>query len=139
MSLRSYLDSRRGGKTDHNVTGLPPTRVNAPGINWAGKYKIPSEEYPAFLELLHDHVFVKGQACSLVEQHKTQSPILIDLDLKYAAGVRLTRRFGEAQMKEFVAAYADAFARFMEPPDEPLQFFVSVKPGPEKDDKNAVH
>ena len=139
MSLRSYLDTRRGGKTDHNVTGLPPTRVNAPGINWAGQYKIPSEEYPAFLELLHDHVFVKGQACSLVEQHKTQSPILIDLDLKYAAGVRLTRRFGEAQMKEFVAAYADAFARFMEPPDEPLQFFVSVKPGPEKDDKNAVH
>ena len=134
MSLRSYLDTRRGTKTDHNITGLPGGQVS-----WAGKYKIPANEYPAFLELLHDHVFVKGKACSLVEQHKPQSPILIDLDLCYAAGGPLRRRFSETQMREFVAAYADAFARFLEPITEPLQFFVSVKPAPEMDDKHSNH
>ena len=134
ISLRSYLDTRRGTKTDHNVTGMPGGQVN-----WGGKYKIPANEYPAFLELLHEHVFVKGKACSLVEQHKSQSPILIDLDLCYAAGGPLRRRFGEPQMREFVAAYADAFARFLEPPAEPLQFFVSVKPAPEMDDKHSTH
>jgi P4 family phage/plasmid primase-like protien len=133
LSLRSYLDTKRVSSADWNITGL------GSGQNgWIGKYKIPADEYPNFLSLLHEHVFVKGRACSLVERHKAQSPILIDLDLSYPAGGPLQRRFGETQMREFVAAYADAFTHFFEPPAEPLQFFVSVKPSPEKGD-NSTH
>ena len=128
LLLRQYLDTKRASSADWNITGL------GSGPNgWLGKYKIPTAEYPNFLALVHEHVFVRGKACNIVEGHKAQSPILIDLDLKYPGGGPLEPHFGEAQMKEFVAAYADAFAHFLKPPAEPLQFFVSVKPLPEKE------
>ena len=131
------MDTRRTKSDDWNITGLGtgPT-------GWVGKYKIPEDEYDAFLELAYEHVFVKGRAHSLVEKHKAQSPILIDLDFKYAAGGPLRRRFTGEQLRDFVAAYADAFARFFQPPKDedgeefPLQFFVALKPSPELESKD---
>ena len=147
LTLRQYLDSRRTTGTDWNVTGLRGTPDHN---NWLGKYSIPDDEYDAFLKLAHDHVFVKGRAHSLLEKHKTQSPILIDLDFRYAAGGPLRRRFTDDQLRDFVAAYADAIARFFEPPTDPdgapipLQFFVMTKPAAELDSahdqqKDGVH
>ena len=108
--------------------------------DWRGKFKIPPSEYDAFLELAHDHIFKKGKACSLLEKHKAQSPILIDLDFRYAAGGPLRRRFTMDQLREFVAAYVDAFARFFGPVDDaPLQFFVQLKPAPESDTAHDQH
>ena len=142
-SLRSYINERRTKTDDWNITGL------GTGLNgWIGKYKIPDEEYETFLQLAHDHVFVKGKAHTLLEKHKAQSPILIDLDFRYAAGGPLRRRFMTEQLRTFVAAYADAFARFFLAPknedgaDLPLQFFVAVKPAPEGSSdahKDGVH
>jgi P4 family phage/plasmid primase-like protien len=139
------------------------------GMNgWTGRYAIPEHEYDVFLQLVHEHVFKKSKACSLLEKHKPHSPVLIDLDFRYVAGGPLRRRFNAEQIRQFVAAYADAFARFFEPPrpagstsagildhDEddpeiyatkdspmPLQFFVMLKPSPEveKDThKDGVH
>jgi P4 family phage/plasmid primase-like protien len=138
------------------------------GMNgWTGRYAIPEHEYDVFLQLVHEHVFEKSKACSLLEKHKPNSPVLIDLDFRYVAGGPLRRRFNVEQIRQFVAAYADAFARFFEPPrpstsagildhDEddpevygaeastamPLQFFVMLKPSPEveKDThKDGVH
>jgi len=126
------MDTHRTKTDDWNITGLG-TGPNG----WVGKYKIPDEEYETFLQLAHDHVFVKGKAHSLVEKHKAQSPILIDLDFRYAAGGPLRRRFTVEQLRSFVAAYADAFARFFEAPKDEdgtiqqLQFFVALKPAPE--------
>lgn len=130
MNLRSYLDTRRVTSADWNLTGW--------GNRWSGKYKIPQDEYTAFLTLIHDHVFTKGLACGILEKHKKQSPIIIDLDFRYAAGGPLRRRFTEDQVREFVAAYADAVAKFISPlPD--LQFFVSLKPAPEVDSAKDEH
>jgi P4 family phage/plasmid primase-like protien len=110
------------------------------GINdWRGKFKIPEEEYDAFLTLIHDHVFTKGKACSLLERHKAQSPVLIDLDFRYPAGGPLTRRFTTEQIRDFVAAYADAIGHFFLPISEPLQFFVQLKPSPEADPAHDAH
>lgn len=120
---------------DWNVTGMGtgPT-------GWTGKYKIPDDEYDAFLRLAHDHVFKAGKACSLLEKHKPNGPILIDLDFRYPAGGPLRRRFTEEQVRDFVAAYADAFNRFFEaPPTNPLQFFVMTKPAPEADPGRDTH
>jgi P4 family phage/plasmid primase-like protien len=135
-TLRSYLETRRVTSADWNITGM--------GTGWLGKFKIPEEEYDVFLSLMHDHVFNKGKACSLLEKHKAQSPILIDLDFRYAAGGPLRRRFTEDHIQQFVAAYADAIARFVEPTEEakPLQFFVALKPAPEVDKdqhKDGIH
>lgn len=150
-----YLDSRRTTTADWNVTGL-----GSGPSGWLGKYAVPEDEYDVFLQLVHEHIFVNGKACSLLEKHKPLSPVLIDLDFRYAAGGPLRRRFTTEQVRQFVAAYADAFARFFEPPrpaaatgagagildhdeDEvsggpeatdppvPLQFFVMLKPSPE--------
>jgi len=114
------------------------------GINdWRGKFKIPKDEYDVFLDLIHEHVFTKGRACSLLEKHKAQSPILVDLDFRYAAGGPLRRRFTAEQIREFVAAYADAINHFFEPlaghEDKPLQFFVALKPAPESDKEKDSH
>jgi len=137
------MDGHRTTTADWNVTGLG-TGPNG----WIGKYKIPEEEYDTFLQVAHDHVFVKGKAHSLVEKHKAQSPILIDLDFRYTAGGPLRRRFTSEQLRTFVAAYADAFARFFQPPTNEdaeaiqLQFFVALKPAPEGSSdahKDGVH
>lgn len=129
ITLRSYLDAKYVTSADYNVNGW--------GAGWSGKYKIPEEEYDAFLLLMHDHVFKRGKACGLLERHKTQSPILIDLDFKYTSGGPLRRRFTEEHIREFVAAYADAFARFIGPTS--LQFFVTLKPAPETDASHDQH
>jgi P4 family phage/plasmid primase-like protien len=135
LTLRSYLDSRRTTSADWNITGMG---VGANG--WTGKYAIPDDEYDTFLRLAHDHVFRNGRACSLLEKHKSNGPILIDLDFRYPAGGPLHRRFTTEQIREFVAAYADAFARFFEPPSsDPLQFFVMLKPAPEADPAHDQH
>jgi P4 family phage/plasmid primase-like protien len=147
LTLRTYLDSRRTTGTNWNVTGLGPGKTTGPpdeNKNWLGKFAIPDDEYDAFLTLVHDHVFTKGRACSLLEKHKPQSPVLIDLDFRYAGGGPLRRRFTSEQVREFVAAYADAFARFFGPlPDgAPLHFYVMTKPGAETEKdvhKDGVH
>jgi len=148
LTLRAYLDSRRTTGTNWNVTGLGPGKTTGPpdeNKNWLGKYAIPDDEYEAFLTLVHDHIFTKGRACSLLEKHKPQSPVLIDLDFRYAGGGPLRRRFTSEQVREFVAAYADAFARFFGPlpdGDPALHFYVMMKPGPEAEKdyhKDGIH
>lgn len=148
LTLRTYLDSRRTTATNWNLTGLGPSKVSTTPFdenkNWLGKYLVPDDEYDAFLTLVHDHVFNKGRACSLLEKHKPQSPILIDLDFRYAGGGPLRRRFTSEQVREFVASYADAFARFFGPlsDGQPLQFYVMTKPGAETEKdthKDGIH
>jgi len=107
---------------------------------WAGKYDIPDEEYDTvFLPLLCKYVFELRKACSLLEKHNKYSPILIDLDFRYPSGGPLLRRFTTEQIRQFVAAYADAFARFFEPPPDPLKFYVMLKPAPEADSAHDQH
>ena len=144
--LRGFLADKYVSTTDWNITGM--------GGGWTGKMKIPDEAYDKFLSLIYKHIFIHNKTCTLLEKHKPNSPILIDLDFRYAGGGALMRKFTEDQIREFVAAYADAIARFIGPlvtvnaegeeVPMPLQFFVMVKPGPEsvKDKdyhKDGVH
>jgi P4 family phage/plasmid primase-like protien len=131
LTLRSYLDTKYTNSADWNVTGI--------GQGWAGKYAIPDHEYSSFLDLLHDHVFERGRACSLLERHTPVSPVLVDLDFRYTSGGPLRRRFTDEQVRNFVAAYADAVSHFFEPIAEPLQFFVMTKPAPEADAARDAH
>ena len=127
------MDSRRTTAADWNLTGMG-TGANG----WTGKYLVPHEEYEIFLGLVNTHIFTKGRACSLLEKHRAQSPILIDLDFRYPAGGPLRRRFTNEQVQHFVEAYAAAFNRFFDR-DEPLQFFVMLKPAPEVDAAHDQH
>jgi hypothetical protein len=131
-TLRQYLDNRYTTTADWNLTGWGDRA-------WTGKYLVPEEEYELFLDLFHTHVFTKGLSCALTERHRAQSPILIDLDFKYPAGGPLIRKFTNEQIRNFVSAYAEVFHRFFEAPEEPLQFFVMLKPGPEADATHDQH
>jgi P4 family phage/plasmid primase-like protien len=119
------------GKTDEwNITGFG---------NWGGKFHIPDSDYDTFMTLVHDHRFIKNQSCSLLERQKTLSPILIDLDFRYASGGPLTRRFTNTHIRDFVTVFSAALHRFMTIPDDQLQFFVSLKPCPEADTAHDAH
>lgn len=133
-ALKQYIDTKRTSSANWNITGL--------GSGWTGKFKIPDDEYDSvFLPLVHNHVFVHGQACSLLERQGAQSPIVIDLDFHYPSGGPLQRRFTEEHIRAFVAAYAEALGRFWCMPEgaETLQFFVSLKPAPERDPAHNRH
>ena len=132
QTLRQYCADRYSQTTEWNLTGFGDKA-------WTGRYHVPEEEYELFLDLFNTHVFTKGLSCALTERHRAQSPILIDLDFKYPAGGPLIRKFTNEQISEFVAAYAEAFHRFFEAPDEPLQFFVMLKPAPELDASHDQH
>jgi P4 family phage/plasmid primase-like protien len=133
-TLKQFVDARRVKDSSWNLTGLPGGTTG-----WAGKYHVSEEDYEAFLSHVHTHVFTHGRACSLLEKHKAQGPILIDLDFRYAAGGPLRRRFTSTQTRAFVAAYADAFNRFVAGAGAPLQFFVMIKPAPEADHAHDAH
>ena len=141
LSLRHYVYERTTKSSDWNVTGM-----GSGPSGWIGKFVIPDDEYEGFLGLAHEHMFVKGRACNLLEKHLVkeshiQAPILIDADLRYPAGGPLTRRFTEDHLKRFVTAYAAAFFKFFKEPTEsgPLQFFVMLKPAPENDAAHGNH
>ena len=67
-----------------------------------GKYDVPEDEYETFLAVLHSHIFGKvPRASSLLERHREQGPILVDLDLRYQTGGPLIRRFTTTHIRQF--------------------------------------
>lgn len=140
--LRDFLSDKYVNTSDWNITGM--------GGGWAGKMKIPDEQYNQFLTLIYKHIFIHNKTCTLLERHKPNSPLLIDLDFRYAGGGALLRKFTDQHIREFVAAYADAITRFIGPLamtanaegeeiPTPLQFFVMLKPGPESAKDKDYH
>lgn len=133
-TLRAFLDSRRVATEDTtwNLTGM--------GRNDAGKYYISNSDYDDFLRLHHEHAFIHSKASSFLEKHSDYSPILIDLDFRYAPS-SIDRQFTKDDIRTFVKAYADAFFKFIDHGDS-IRFFVEVKPTPtlEKDiKKDGIH
>ena len=111
-----------------------------------GRWKISDEEYPAFLNLLHDYLFVKhGRCMNFVEQPKKgePKPLLIDLDFRYSADTSLTRAFGISHIECFTHRIVEGLQEFfsLEPYDT-LRFFVTLRPAPYKEgskQKDGVH
>ena len=61
-----------------------------------GKFMVKDEEYPQFLDLLHEYLFTQQRRpINLVEQRRCDSmtPILIDLDFKYPVERAIQRQF----------------------------------------------
>jgi len=97
-----------------------------------GKWHISDEEYPRFLDLLHDYLFkVKGRPINLVEQPRLDKakPILIDLDFKFPVDTALTHRFTAEQINTFVTYVSKGLTTFFETERyEGIRFFVSLRP-----------
>ena len=105
--LVSFLRSR-------TVERGAPFSVTGMG-NMKGKWMVQDSDYPHFLDLLHDYLFIqKRRPLNLVEQRRTDgyAPILIDLDFKYPAESAIQRRFSITNIFSFIRSYISHLTYF---------------------------
>lgn len=111
-----------------------------------GKWLITDDEYPMFLDLLNDYLFVKQlRPLGFVEQPRLNQPkpLLIDLDFHYSKSNALERRFTEENIREFCERIAKAYEHFFDMSVyDTLRFFVTLRPQPYADKdkiKDGIH
>jgi P4 family phage/plasmid primase-like protien len=108
-----------------------------------GKFMVKDEEYPQFLDLLHEYLFTQQRRpINLVEQRRCDSmtPILIDLDFKYPAERAIQRQFELSHIHAFVHAYVENITTFYNLEGyKPLRFFITLRPAPYEDKRAAQH
>ena len=111
-----------------------------------GSWTIPDEDYPQFLELLHDYLFVKNyRALGFVERPRLNAPkpLLIDLDFHYEKSGALERRFTEDNIRDFCCKIAEAYQHFFDMSVyDTMRFFVTLRPQPYEDTtkiKDGIH
>lgn len=102
-----------------------------------GRWSIKDDEYPQFLDILYDYLFVKRNApLGLVEQRGANKdyPILIDLDFKYDPTKGLIRVFDDTHILRFIRSYVSGVRKFYKsfPKGKYARFFVSLRPQPYK-------
>lgn len=133
--LAKYIFNHRADDTKNTAfTGLATIK---------GKFSVSDEEYPDFLDLLHEHLFVQHRRpLNLVEQRRCdlENPILIDLDFKYPAERALERLFDLSHIHAFVRRYVENLTHFYDMEEfRPLRFFITLRPAPYEDKKaNAL-
>lgn len=119
----------------------PNLAVTGMGI-MKGSWVIADEDYPRFLDLLHDHLFVKKRRpLNLVEQRRPNNitPLLIDLDFKYETTTSLVRRFNLNNIKTFIRKTTQIITEFIDLKDlEILRFFVPLRPTPYEDKRPSA-
>jgi len=100
-----------------------------------GKWLIADADYPRFLDLMHDYLFVKGNTPrGFVEQPRKgePKPLLIDLDFKYSSDKSLVRTFTLEQIRSFCRMLATGLQIFFGLTDyEQIRFFVTLRPAPQ--------
>jgi len=99
-----------------------------------GKWFITDADYPQFMDLMHDYLFVKkGRTMAFVEQPKKgePKPLLIDLDFKYPPEASLVRTFTLEQIRSFCQQLVNGLQIFFGATEfEYLRFFVTLRPAP---------
>ena len=104
-----------------------------------GKFMVKDEEYPQFLDLLHDYLFEQNKRpLNLIEQRRTDlyTPILIDLDFKYPPEQAIQRQFEINHVHAFIQKYVENITHFYNLDNHrPLRFFVTLRPAPYEDKK----
>lgn len=138
--IHAFLRERRitGRSSQWNIT-----KMGTEG----GKWYVSDDDYPAFLDHLHDYLFVadnnKGfRPLNLVEQRRADgySPLLVDLDFQYSTEHALhRRRFEKKNIKTFIKAYIDTLKDFYDISEHsPLRFFVCLRSTPYENRKAKV-
>jgi len=104
-----------------------------------GKFMVKDEEYPHFLDLLHEYLFTQQRRpLNLVEQRRCDllTPILIDLDFKYPTERAIQRQFELGNVHAFIQEYVENITHFYDVSDmKPMRFFITLRPAPYEDKK----
>lgn len=131
--LAQFLDAHRitdkGGPCSFTGMGL-----------LRGKFAVKDEEYPEFMDLLHEYLFTQQRRpLNLVEQRRCDlvTPILIDLDFKYPSERAIQRQFELTHIYEFIRLYVNNLTHYYDLSEfsKPLRFFVTLRPAPYEDKK----
>ena len=118
------------------------------GKELPGRWLITDSDYPKFLDLLHDYLFVKnGRSLNLVEQPRINEPkpLLIDLDFRYPATCALSRTFTLDHIRTFCTDVLGGLKHFFGiDQHELIRFFVTLRPAPyheqgKPERKDGVH
>ena len=109
-----------------------------------GKFMVKDEDYPQFLDLLHDYLFEQNKRpLNLIEQRRTDlhTPILIDLDFKYPPEQAIQRQFEINHVHAFIQKYVENITHFYNLENHrPLRFFITLRPAPYEDKKtNSIN
>ena len=113
---------------------------------FTGKWVIPDKDYPEFLDLMNDFLFVKKhRPLGFVEQPRLDAPkpLLIDLDFHYKKNQAIERRFTEENIRDFCSRVAGAYSHFFDMTAyATMRFFVTLRPQPYADKdkiKDGIH
>ena len=135
--LGQFLEVRRGTREEATLTGMDAKK---------GNFKVTDEEYPEFLDMLHDYLFVNSfSPMNLIEQPRDNAskPLLFDLDFKYPSIMNLERKFKSGHIREFVQFIVNGLKTFFDlSPYEELRFFICLRPGPYRSGqkiKDGIH
>ena len=128
--LGLFIDSHRvNERGEVSFTGMGTVK---------GKIFVKPEEYPTFLDLLHDYLFEQNKRpLNLVEQRRPDllTPILIDLDFKYNVGQSLHRTFDLTHIHAFIRTYTENITHFYKL-EKNLRFFITWRPAPYEEKKS---
>jgi P4 family phage/plasmid primase-like protien len=130
-TLGLFLDSHRViEKGDVSFTGMGTIK---------GKFFVKDDDYPYFLNLLHDYLFEQNKRpLNLVEQRRNDllTPILMDLDFKYPSGQSLQRTFEISHIHTFIRNYFQNITHFYNLTNHPnVRFFITLRPAPYEEKK----
>lgn len=123
--LGHFLEERRSSEG--------PSKTTMTGIgNYKGKWIISDDDYPVFLNYLHDYLFVKkNRALGLAEQPRvdTHKPLLIDLDFKYPENRSTAGHlFTEEQIEKFCEVLQRGISYFFDVNEYPvIRYFVLLR------------
>jgi P4 family phage/plasmid primase-like protien len=130
--LLEFLEARR---IRAGTTAIKPS-VTGMGKQFQGKWFVSEEDYPCFLDNLHDYLVVKQKRpLNLVEQRRQDgmSPLLVDLDFRYSPDDALKRHFTDKNIRTFTRMYINTLTELYDVASsglERLRFFVTLRPLP---------
>ena len=127
--LSRFLNERKANLGDGKIATM--TNMDK---QRGGKWLIPDGDYPKFLDLMNDYLFVKrGKTIAFVEQPRKgeSKPLLIDLDFQYPSETSLVRTFTPEQIRSFCQLLVNGLQIFFGVTNyEYLRFFVTLRPSP---------
>jgi P4 family phage/plasmid primase-like protien len=135
-------------KTDSRDPSLTTTAIHLKkDFEIGSKWNI-DDDYPKFIELLYDYLFVQnGKPLSIAEHPKLNSPkpLVIDLDFHYPNHNSLIRTFNKSHIMNFTKHIALTIKHFLNIDKfEKLRFFITLRNGPYKElskpyNKDGIH
>jgi P4 family phage/plasmid primase-like protien len=107
-----------------------------------GCWFVSDQEYPKFLELMYEYLFVRNlRPNNFIEQRRPDgiTPLLVDLDFRYSPEKNLTRAFTTEHIQSFTTEIIAVLKEFFELKDRSqIRFFVTLRPQAYQDKKATL-